>query len=183
MSDSGGPGVRPGRRGLIKWHRSRARARPPEADTRMPTASVPVLMVDDHPPNLLALEAILDDPGYELVRALSGPEALDRLAGRDFAVVLLDLSMPGLDGFETARIVRRSERSRDTPIIFLTARDPSEFPVAEAYRLGAVDYLTKPLVPDILRAKVAVFADLFRKAERVRQLERPRGQAARRRAE
>ena len=149
----------------------------------MPTARVPVLMVDDHPPNLLALEAILDDPGYELVRALSGPEALDRLAGRDFAVVLLDLSMPGLDGFETARIVRRSERSRDTPIIFLTARDPSEFPVAEAYRLGAVDYLTKPLIPDILRAKVAVFADLFRKAERVRELERQRGEAARRAAE
>src|SRR5205823_3440473 len=97
---------------------------------------------------------------------------LRRLGDRDFAAVLLDLDMPGLNGFETAKLIRGRDRSRETPIVFVTAALDTHFPVAEAYRLGAVDYLVKPLVPDILRAKVAVFVDLFRKAERVRELER-----------
>src|SRR5579883_3198270 len=145
----------------------------------MTHAAAPVLLVDDHLPNLLALEAVLDDPGWELVRARSGREALARLAERDFAAVLLDLRLPDLDGFAVARRIRAEGRAPGTPVLFLTAADGPDFPVTEAYRLGAVDYLVKPLAPDILRAKVAVFVDLFRKAERVRELER---EAAERRA-
>ncbi len=145
---------------------------PPDTQTDPPAGEpAPVLLVDDHPANLLVLEAVLAAPGLDLVRASSGEEALRKLADRDFAVVLLDLDMPGLDGFETARRIRRG-RGRETPIIFVTAAHDTDFPVAEAYRLGVVDYLVKPLIPDILRAKVAVFVDLFRKAERVRELER-----------
>src|SRR4051812_25467402 len=129
----------------------------PEAGREPP---VNILLVDDLPANLLALEAVLDGPGRNLVRATSGADALRRLLRDDFAVVLLDVNMPGLDGFAVAQLVRGRERSRHTPIIFLTAHDGDEFPVAEAYRLGAVDYLVKPLVPDVLRAKVAVFAEL-----------------------
>src|SRR4051812_47710030 len=100
-----------------------------------------VLLVDDQPANLLALEAILEDPGRDLVRAASGEEALRLLLDRDFAVVLLDVRMhPGLDGFETARRLRSQERSRATPIIFLTAHDDS-LSAERAYALGAVDYL------------------------------------------
>jgi PAS domain S-box-containing protein len=130
-----------------------------------------VLLVDDEPANLLVLEVILGPLGQDLVRARSGEEALRLLEQEDFAVVLLDLNMPGMDGFATARAVRGQERSRHTPIIFLTAYDSSEFPVDQAYRLGAVDYLVKPLVPDILRAKVAMFVELFQRAEQIRRLE------------
>jgi signal transduction histidine kinase len=133
---------------------------------------VNILLVDDQPCNLLALEAILQDLGQNLVKADSGPEALRRLLNEDFAVVLLDVQMRRLDGFETARLIRDRDRSRSTPIIFLTAQDSPAFPVADAYRLGAVDYLVKPLVPEILRAKVAGFVELFQKTERLRQLER-----------
>jgi PAS domain S-box-containing protein len=138
-----------------------------------------ILLVDDQPANLTALEAILADMGQNLVRALSGEEALRRLQETDFAVVLLDVQMPGQGGFQTARLIRGPDRSRQTPIIFLTAYESDEFPVVEAYRLGAVDYLVKPLVPEILRAKVAGFVELFHKteqirsqAERLRQMER-----------
>src|SRR5687767_3937094 len=114
-----------------------------------------VLLVDDHPANLLALEAVLADLGHDLVKATSGEEALRLLLGRDFAVVLLDVRMPGLGGFETARLIRGRERSRHTPIIFLTAHDDDSLSAEQAYTLGAVDYLVKPLVPVMLRAKVA----------------------------
>src|SRR3954454_1494660 len=112
---------------------------PPADDT--PEPPVNILLVDDRPANLLALEAILSGPGLNLVRAHSGEEALRHLLRADFAVVLLDVQMPGMDGFETAGLVRGRERSRHTPIIFLTAHDSPDFPVARAYRLGAVDYL------------------------------------------
>lgn len=131
-----------------------------------------ILLVDDRPADLLALEALLTGVGDSLVRASGGEQALSLLAERDFAVVLLDVRMPGLTGFETARRMRASDRTRHTPVVFLSAAESDEFPVVEAYRLGAVDYLVKPLVPDILRAKVAVFVDLFRNRERVRALER-----------
>src|SRR5207248_3520933 len=124
-----------------------------------------VLLVDDQPANLLALDAILDDLGYNLVKAHSGTEALCRCQGDDFAVVLLDVQMHGLDGFETAKLVRSRERSRHTPIIFVTAHESDRLPVERAYSLGAVDYLVKPLAPVILRAKVAGFVELFRKTE------------------
>jgi PAS domain S-box-containing protein len=130
---------------------------------------VNILLVDDHPANLLALRAILDSLGHNLVEARSGEEALRRLADDDFAVVLLDVRMEGLDGFETARRIRGGERSRHTPIIFITAVESDEAVLVQAYALGAVDYLVKPLVPEILRAKVAAFVELLelrRRAER-----------------
>jgi two-component system CheB/CheR fusion protein len=130
---------------------------------------VAILLVDDQPANLLALEAVLSDPGHDLVRATSGTEALDRLLKKDFAVILLDVQMTGLDGFETARLLRTRERSRHTPIIFLTAHSDDRLTAEQAYTLGAVDYLHKPVPPVILRAKVASFVELFRQA---RQLER-----------
>jgi PAS domain S-box-containing protein len=139
---------------------------------RFPPAAVNILLVDDQPANLLVLEAVLSELGCTLVRAASGEEALRLLADRDAAVVLLDVRMPGLSGFETARRMRAAARTRHTPVIFLSASESGEFPVVEAYRLGAVDYLLKPIVPDVLRAKVAVFMDLYRKGEQVRVLER-----------
>src|SRR5437899_13018306 len=138
-----------------------------------------ILLVDDHDANLLALEAILDELGQNLVRARSGEEALKKLLHDDFAVILLDVRMQGLDGFETAKIIRGREKNRHTPIIFLTAYDSNRLPVEEAYALGSVDYLVKPLVPVILRAKVAGFVELWekaaqikRQAEQIRQMER-----------
>jgi signal transduction histidine kinase len=144
-----------------------------------PPEKVNILLVDDQPANLLALEAVLDDLGQNLVRAHSGAEALGQLLAADFAVVLLDVQMQGLDGFETAQMIRARARSRYTPIIFLTAYESTDFSVRRAYALGAVDYLTKPLVPEILRAKVSGFVELYQKteqvkrqAERLRQMER-----------
>jgi PAS domain S-box-containing protein len=128
-----------------------------------------ILLVDDQPANLLALEAVLTDLGHNLVKACSGEEALERLLQHDFAVILLDVQMPALDGFDTARQVRSRDRGRHTPIIFLTSYQDDRFPVEQAYTLGAVDYLVKPLVPVILRAKVAGFIELFQKAEQIKR--------------
>jgi PAS domain S-box-containing protein len=134
--------------------------------------AVDILLVDDQPANLLALEAVLSELGQNLVPARSGPEALARLAEHDFAVVLLDVQMEGLDGFETAKRIREREPSRLTPIIFLTAYDDDpRFSPAAAYALGAVDYLVKPVVPGILRAKVTGFLELFRKTQRATRAE------------
>ena len=126
---------------------------------------VNILLVDDQPNNLLALESILADTGQNLVMAHSGSDALRQLLHQDFAVVLLDVQMPDLDGFETANLIRSRERSRDTPIIFLTALSRSETNVFRGYELGAVDYIFKPFHPEILRSKVNVFIELFRKRE------------------
>jgi PAS domain S-box-containing protein len=132
-----------------------------------------ILLVDDNPANLLALEAVLDELGYPLVRALSGEEAVRLLSEQSFAVVLMDVRMPGLDGFETAELIRSRELSRHISIIFITAYDENRLTVEQAYALGAVDYLVKPLVPVVLRAKVAEFIDLYEKTEQSRrQLER-----------
>lgn len=129
-----------------------------------------ILLVDDQPGNLLVLRAILDDLGQTLVEARSGDEALSLLLdGAEFAVVMLDVRMRGLDGFETAKLMRGREKSRHTPIIFLTAYDDNRLSVEEAYSLGAVDYLVKPLIPVVVRAKVAQFVDLFQKAEQIKQ--------------
>jgi signal transduction histidine kinase len=127
-----------------------------------------ILLVDDRPENLLALEAVLADLG-QIVRACSGEEALRHILHQDFAVVLLDVQMDGMDGFETAQLIRGRKRTRHTPIIFLTAYEENRLPVEQAYSLGAVDYLVKPLLPAILRAKVAGFVELFQKTERVRR--------------
>src|SRR5262249_3276557 len=119
----------------------------------LPEPPVNILLVDDQPANLLALEAILQDLGQNLVKAASGDEALRHLLTDDFAVILLDVQMPRLNGLEAARLIRARRRSRRTPIIFLTAHDSPDSQIIQAYSLGAVDYLQKPLVPEILRAK------------------------------
>src|SRR4051812_27976299 len=108
---------------------------------------VRLLLVDDDPATLMALEAVLAAPGRTLVPARSGEEALRHVLAADFAAVLLDVHLPGLDGFEVARLIRSRPRSRDTPILFLTGHDPAAFPAEAGYALGAVDYLTKPVVP------------------------------------
>lgn len=128
----------------------------------MSSTEVKILLVDDEPANLLALEALLHDPGQVLVRASSGEQALEKTATVDFAVILLDVRMPTMDGFETARLVRRQARSAATPIIFVTAFDESDGFIEEAYTLGAVDFLVKPVVPAVLKAKVAFFVELYR---------------------
>src|SRR3954466_7944190 len=127
-----------------------------------------ILVVDDYAENLLALEVILANLGQRIVRANSGAEALKKLLAQDFAVILLDVQMPGMDGFETARYIRGRERSRYTPIIFLTAYDRSEAAVTKGYSLGAVDFLFKPIVPEILRSKTAVFVELYQQRETLR---------------
>lgn len=125
--------------------------------------AIKILMVDDQPKNLLALETILNDPAYRLVRAGSGREALRSLLDEDFAMIVLDVNMPVMDGFETAELIREHERFRHLPIIFVTGEEKNDYQIFKGYSVGAVDYILKPVVPEILRAKVAVFADLFKK--------------------
>ncbi|MDB5947678.1 MAG: sensory box protein [Ramlibacter sp.] len=134
-------------------------------------SGVNVLLVDDEPANLLALEVVLEELGANLVRAGSGEEAMRRLQDTDYAAILLDVRMPGMDGFETAKLIRSRPRSRSTPIIFVTA-DGSELSVEEAYSMGAVDFLTKPLMPAVIKAKVAFFIELQRGKEELRASER-----------
>jgi signal transduction histidine kinase len=155
----------------------------------VPDGRVNILMVDDRPENLLALEAILEPLGERLVRAYSGSEALAKVLRHDFAVILMDVQMPGMDGFETAALIKEREKSRHIPIIFVTAISKDQQYVFKGYSAGAVDYISKPFDADILRSKVTVFCELFRKSEQVRQqgellrqhdlLERERAMAAR----
>ncbi|MEX2373531.1 MAG: ATP-binding protein [Dehalococcoidia bacterium] len=135
----------------------------------MPPAKLKILIVDDEPKNLIALESLLEGEDRELIRADSGFDALRRLLDDDYALIILDVRMPDIDGFETAELIRERERSRHTPIIFLTAAARGEFPMARGYALGAVDYIIKPVDPDVLRFKVAVFADLYRKTAQVKE--------------
>ena len=137
-----------------------------------PLASrVEILLVDDRPENLLALEAILEPLGHKLVRAQSGEEALRQVLSHDFAVILLDVQMPGMNGFEVARIVKSRERTRHIPIIFLTAISKEDEYVFTGYSVGAVDYLFKPFQPEILRSKVAALVDLHLKQLKIAEQE------------
>jgi signal transduction histidine kinase len=133
------------------------------------TSHVDILLVDDHEENLLAVESILTEPSYRIVCARSGRDALREVLAREFALILLDVAMPGLDGYETATLIRQRERSRDTPIIFLTANNRSDVHVFRGYSVGAVDYLFKPFTPEILHSKVAVFVELFTKREALKR--------------
>lgn len=135
----------------------------------IPGDKLSVLLVDDLPENLYVLKATLKPLDVDLVEARSGREALDHLAKQDFAVVLLDVMMPEMDGFETARHMRERERSKLTPIIFVTAMYLSDADAFRGYSVGAVDYIMKPYSPDILRSKVSVFVDLFRKSEELKR--------------
>ena len=128
-----------------------------------------ILVVDDKPENLTAISVALSDLEYRLVEAQSGREALRRLLQQDFALILMDVQMPTLSGFETARLIRARERSKHVPIIFVTAFGPDEAEMLEAYELGAVDFLMKPIQPRVLRAKAAVFVELERRTEQVRR--------------
>ena len=130
---------------------------------------VNILLVDDRPENLRALEAILDDLGQNLIFASSGEEALKHVLKTEFAAILLDVRMPGMDGLEAAALIRQRDKTQYTPIIFVTAFGENEDQVKKGYSLGAVDFLFKPIVPEILRSKIAVFVDLYRKAEEIRR--------------
>ena len=133
-----------------------------------------ILLVDDHGVNLQALEAILEPLKVETVRAMSAEEVLRRVLSEEFAVILLDVQMPGTDGIEIARLLKTREKSRATPIIFLTALDHDRRRVTSAYQSGAVDYITKPLDPDMLRAKVASFVEMHSRREEGAYRERRR---------
>jgi signal transduction histidine kinase len=135
--------------------------------TAAPNPKTKILMVDDKPENLLALEAALRPLDQELVSANSGEEALRCLLTEDFAVILLDVQMPGMDGFETAAHIKERERSRHIPIIFLTAISRELHQQLRGYEVGAVDYISKPFDPWVLRSKVSVFVDLYDKTRRV----------------
>ncbi|MEO8090531.1 MAG: response regulator [Gemmatimonadales bacterium] len=130
---------------------------------------VNILLVDDQPANLVALEAMLSGLGQNLIKAESGREALKWLLTHEFAVILLDVKMPEMDGFETATLIRERDKSRHTPILFLTAADRSQDHAVRGYAVGAVDYLIKPVVPEFVRSKVAVFVELAKKSELLRR--------------
>ncbi|MEY2427433.1 MAG: hypothetical protein QOJ40_318 [Verrucomicrobiota bacterium] len=135
-----------------------------------PELKANILLVDDRPDKLLALEAILGSLNQNIVQARSGKEALRQLLKENFAVILLDVSMPGMDGFETASLIRQRDSSVHTPIIFITAIGISENHVAKGYSLGAVDYMLTPIIPEVLRTKVSVFVELHKKTEQISQL-------------
>lgn len=130
---------------------------------------VNILLVDDQLENLLTLEAVLGDLGYNLIRAHSAKEALLLILDQEFALILLDVNMPGINGFEAASLIRQRESCRYTPIIFLTAMYTEDTDIATAYSLGAVDFMIKPFVPEVLRSKVTVFCDLYKKSEEIKR--------------
>ncbi|SEK26790.1 His Kinase A (phospho-acceptor) domain-containing protein [Roseateles sp. YR242] len=158
-----------------------------ESDANAPQERANILIVDDLPEKLLVFETILADLGQNLVIVRSGSEALREVLRREFAVILMDVNMPGIDGLETARLIRGYRRSAHTPIIFVTAY-ADELQTSQGYSLGAVDYILSPVIPDVLRSKVRVFVDLYNMQQRLRQqaLERiaiARAEAAQRAAE
>lgn len=139
---------------------------PPETPSQ-PESTVDILIVDDRAGDLRAMTEILAAPGYNVIGAGSGKDALKRVLEQDFAVILLDVMMPMMDGFEVASLIRQRDRSRHTPIIFLTAAGPDLDKIYRGYSVGAVDYLSKPVDCDVVRAKVAIFAELARKNRRL----------------
>src|SRR5580698_11040761 len=132
--------------------------------------NVNILMVDDQPGKLLSYEAILGELGENLIKAHSARQALDLLLKNEIAVVLMDVSMPELDGFELADMIRQHPRFQDTAIIFISAIHLTDLDRLKAYQRGAVDYISVPVNPELLRAKVSVFADLHRKTRQLEQL-------------
>src|SRR5690242_5906199 len=135
----------------------------------LPPIKASILIVDDKPNNLFALAQMLDGLDENIVQATSGADALRCLLRQDFAIVLVDIQMPDMDGYELATLIRERDRSRHMPIIFITAFGKEDQDISRGYALGAVDYVFKPIDPIVLRAKVSVFVDLFKKTEAVRQ--------------
>src|SRR5215471_1872209 len=135
-------------------------------------APINILIVDDEVKNLTALEAILDDPGYRLVRAETAEQALLALLADEFALLILDVRMPGMTGFEFAQMIKQRKKTANVPIIFLTAYYNDDQHIAEGYGTGAVDYLNKPINPAILSSKVGMFAELYRKRHNLEEVNR-----------
>src|SRR6516162_7912463 len=133
---------------------------------------VNILMVDDQPAKLLSYEVILSELGENLLKASSGKEALEQLLKVDVAVVLMDVSMPDLDGFQLAEMIREHPRFQKTAIIFISAVHLNDVDRVKGYQRGAVDYISVPVVPELLRAKVSVFAELHRKTQQLEKLNR-----------
>src|ERR1700719_582945 len=131
---------------------------------------VNILMVDDQPGKLLSYEVILGELGENLIKASSGSEALDCLLKNDIAVVLMDVSMPELDGFELAALIRQHPRFQQTAIIFISAVHLTDLDRLQGYQRGAVDYISVPIIPELLRAKVSVFSELYRKTRELEAL-------------
>ena len=130
-----------------------------------------ILVVDDQAENLTALEIVLEPLGREVVSAASGEEALRKLLDRDFAVIVMDVRMPGLDGLETVELIKRRPRHADTSVVFLTAADTDAEQITRGYETGAVDYILKPVDADVLRSKVAMLLELQRKSAELRASE------------
>src|SRR3954470_11046373 len=148
---------------------------------------VNILVVDDLPDKLLAFQVVLEELGQNLIMVNSGAEALKQLLQKEFAVVLLDVNMPDIDGIETAELIRQHRMTAHTPIIFVTAY-ADEMQTARGYALGAVDYILSPVIPEILRSKVKVFVELYRAQKRAQSLaraeaDREAAQEAKRRSE
>ena len=133
---------------------------------------VNILMVDDQPGKLLSYESILSELGENLIKAGSGREALEHLLKTDIAVVLMDVSMPELDGFELAEMIHQHPRFQKTAIIFISAVHLTDLDQLRGYERGAVDYISVPVIPELLRAKVSVFAELYRKTQQLERLNR-----------
>src|SRR6185437_4671714 len=133
---------------------------------------VNILLVDDQPARLLTYETVLADLGQNLVSVRSGAEALQKLMNDEFAVVLMDVSMPEMDGFEAAQLIHDHPRFERTPIIFVTGVHVSELDRLKGYKVGAVDYVSIPVVPEVLRGKVAVLVELYLKRRELRELNR-----------
>ena len=136
------------------------------------STAVNILLVDDKPENLVVLESILEGPGYQLTKAQSAQEALGALLAEDFALIVLDVRMPETSGFELAQIIKERRKTRDIPIIFVTAHYAEDQHILSGYSAGAVDYLTKPINSAILKSKVAVFAELYRKGQALNEANR-----------
>src|SRR5882724_3046693 len=134
------------------------------------TSIIDILLVDDEARNLDALEVILSNPGYRLLRSQDADGALRLLLEHQVAAIVLDIKMPGMGGFELAQLIKNTKRFRETPIVFLTAHMIDDQDIIAGYGAGAVDYLTKPVNPQILRQKIAVFVDLFRKTRELAEL-------------
>src|SRR5580658_10518089 len=142
-----------------------APAKPERKTPSAPREVVSILLVDDQPGKLMAHEAILSELGQRIIKARNGVEALGHLLRYDFAVILLDVNMPNMDGFETAALIRQRPRVEKTPIIFVTGYNTTDLDRLKAYELGAVDYLFLPVVPQVLKSKVSVFVELARQTQ------------------
>jgi two-component system, sporulation sensor kinase E len=140
-----------------------------EGSEKMDNRMVNILLVDDREENLLALEAVLTSPNYRLIKAFSGNEALKWVLREEFAVIIMDVQMPGMNGFDTAKMIRKREKTKDVPIIFVTALSQTSDNVMQGYSVGAIDYIIKPFDPTILKCKVNGFISLFLNQKKVEE--------------